>query len=459
MTSSVLLERVCPPGLTTRWHPAVLHPKQMAYLNSMARLNLVAAGRRSFKTEAGKRRVVRSAIFHDRWPDAQFFACGPTHQQAKDIFWVDIKKLVPDWAFKVNRKRSISDGELRIDLANGACIRVAGLDKPQRIEGGFWDGGVITEFAECKEGLFDAHIRPMMMRGGWCDLESVPEGRNHFYTEVEFARNYQVSEPNGLEYAYYHWKVSEVLHLYLGKEAAQLELKRAKEKMDPRTYSQEYDAEFLNASGLVYYCFDRDVHCMRLEYNPKADLHIAFDFNRSPGVAAIAQEEDGGICNWIGEVHIPENSNTPAVARRVAADWGKHPGEVYLYGDPSGSARTTKSEDGLSDWDAIDKILRPVFGARLHRRVPRSHPRVNNRVNSVNSRLMNSLGDPRMFVDPRKCPNIVRDFEGVMLLKGGSGEIDKDKTPKLTHLTDAMGYYVWERWPSRPVNITESESM
>jgi hypothetical protein len=52
-----------------------------------------------------------------------------------------------------------------------------------------------------------------------------------------------------------------------------------------------------------------------------------------------------------------------------------------------------------------------------------------------------------MMVDARKSPNVVRDFEGVQLLKGGSGEIDKKATPDLTHISDAIGYYVEHCFP------------
>jgi hypothetical protein len=46
-----------------------------------------------------------------------------------------------------------------------------------------------------------------------------------------------------------------------------------------------------------------------------------------------------------------------------------------------------------------------------------------------------------MMVDPAKAPSVVRDFEGVRLLKGGSGEIDKKADPLLSHWTDGIGYY------------------
>ena len=38
----------------------------------------------------------------------------------------------------------------------------------------------------------------------------------------------------------------------------------------------------------------------------------------------------------------------------------------------------------------------------------------------------------RLMVDPSRAPKTVKDFEGVTLLQGGSGEIDKGANPDLT---------------------------
>lgn len=443
-----------PPSLTSRWTSAKLDPRQLAYLRSTARINYVYAGRRSFKTEAAKRRVVKQAIFHNTWPDARFFACAPVHQQAKDIFWEDIKRLVPDWAFKVNRQRSISDGELRIDLANGALIKVAGLDKPARIEGGFWDGGVISEYADCKADVFDAHIRPMMMRGGWIDLEGVPEGRNHFHEEIRAARLLLKDPANVGEVAIHHWKTWEVLHLWLGVERARAELKSMQDRMDPLTWLQECGAGFIHFQGMAYHCFSvrRNVK-HKLPYDPNRELIFCFDFNVSPGVAVICQDDDKAkITNVIGEVHVPRNSNTPVVCRKLIEDWGKHKGIIGIYGDATGGADGTAKVSG-SDWDLVRRDLRAHFGDRVMMRVPDANPKERARVNAMNSRLLTQSGNAHLHIDA-KCTNLIKDFQEVRLLEGSAGEIDKKINPNATHMTDALGYFIEKRYPVRPATVS-----
>jgi hypothetical protein len=51
------------------------------------------------------------------------------------------------------------------------------------------------------------------------------------------------------------------------------------------------------------------------------------------------------------------------------------------------------------------------------------------------------------MVDPMKAPHVIRDLEGVQLLDGGSGEIDKKANPELSHISDALGYLVAKEFP------------
>ncbi len=42
-----------------------------------------------------------------------------------------------------------------------------------------------------------------------------------------------------------------------------------------------------------------------------------------------------------------------------------------------------------------------------------------------------------------KCVELIRDLEEVVY-KPGTTVIDKDRDPKRTHLSDALGYLVWQ---------------
>lgn len=447
--------------LTRAWTKVRLDPRQYAYFNSGVRINVVAAGRRSFKTEGACRRLVRRAIRRQKFEDTRYFACAPTQQQSKDIFWDRILRLVPAWALATPMAPhvSISQSELVIKLWHGGVLQVAGLDKPQRIEGGrggFWDGGVVDEFADCKPGVIDAHIRPMMMRGGWLDITGVPEGKaNHFYLEYERAKK-------DLQSVTHHWKTSEVLHLYLGREAAEAELRHAKANLPPHLYRQEYDAEFVSFEGKAYYCFDSSLNVCplgeRLKYNPILPLVLCLDFNSSPGVAVILQEQaspqwlkrrygescPARVTAVIDEVYIPRNSNTKKVVKMFAEKYRSHKGEVHLYGDPAGGAKVSSQTEG-TDWDIAKAVLKQFFGKHVRDYVAKSHPPVRVRMNSLNGRLSTADEIVHLILDNKNCPMTIRDFDQVE--SNEAGDIVKEKGSPLTHLTDALGYYVAERHP------------
>jgi hypothetical protein len=76
-----------------------------------------------------------------------------------------------------------------------------------------------------------------------------------------------------------------------------------------------------------------------------------------------------------------------------------------------------------------------------------SNPVVRERVQLMNAKLAAANGERLLQVHPR-CTELIRDFEQV-LYKEGSGVVDKDKDPKRTHLSDALGYLVWQECGGR----------
>lgn len=335
-----------------------------------------------------------------------------------------------------------SETELKIQIFNArggiSEIFVVGLDRPERIEGRGWDFGVIDEIANTKQGSWGENIRPALAdRGGGAWLIGVPEGRGFYHDLYLRAR----ADDTG-EWAAFHWVSADIL--------PPAEIAAARRDLDELTYQQEYEGSFVSFHGRAYPAFSDKTHCAPLAYDATDELALCFDFNTSPGVAAVCQEQvlPNGLrgTGVIGEVWIPQNSTTLRVCDRLIADWGHHRGRVVCYGDATGGAGGSAKVAG-SDWDLIRGKLRPVFGARLSFRVPAANPKERARVNAVNSRLLSMSGEIRLMVDPRRAPHVVTDFEGVRVIEGGAGEIDKKSDPMLTHLVDALGYMVHERFP------------
>jgi len=436
------------PELTDRWYALSPHEKQIAYDECTARFTVAYAGRRSGKTEIAKRRLVRKALSYSASHDGLFVAAAPTFAQAKSIWWADLKAMVPQWAIQ-----RIINSTLSIYLKTGTELKVMGLDEPARLEGRPIDYIVIDEFASCKMEVWQHHLRPALDtvgRPGSASFIGVPEGRGHYYDLVRKAE----ADDTG-EWEAFHWVSADILPNSV--------IESARRELDPLVFEQEYEGSFVTFAGAAYHSFSPEHNITKnLPYDPKNPIIICLDFNVSPGVAVVAQEFEAGtngiphdFTGIIGEVHIPNGSNTRYVCNKLKEDWFAHEGEVHLHGDATGGARKSSGHDG-TDWEIVEQILRPVFAGRVFSRYPRANPSERHRVNSVNARCCSAGENPirRMFVDVTKAPNVSRDLENTPLVKGGGGQIDKKADLTVSHLSDALGYYITEVHPCAVVRTT-----
>lgn len=440
--------------LPKRWTRLVSHDEQIRAFRSPKRFNVIPAGRRSGKTEIiGKRKMaLRAMLCHDQafpqyyspWPDPKYFIAAPTRDQVKRIYWSDMKSLIPPAMLA----KPPNESSLILSLLNGAELYLMGLDKPERIEGSPWDWGLVDEIANVKPQAWPENIRPSLSdRRGGCDFIGVPEGRNHYWEMYDKALRSMEMLGEDSEWAAFTWFSADIL--------PPEEIAAARMDLDPLVFQQEYEASFVSFTGLAYYNFDRKVHVGRYRqyYNKQAPLVLTFDFNVSPGTANIIQEMDSSVFDVpktvsvsIGEVYIPQQSNTERICKKIIEDWSRHEGLVICYGDATGGADGTAKVKG-TDWDLIKQKLYPVFGERLYFKIPKKNPRERQRINAVNSRMLTATGDVRYLVDGEYCPWTVRDFEGVRVIEGSAGEIDKKTDKKLTHMSDGIGYYMHREFP------------
>lgn len=431
---------------------------QRDYFKYRGRFCTVPAGRRGGKTELANRRVYYRGLenaINMRNGDTErkrFFLGGPTIGHAKKLYWDRLKELARDtgvgWLDK-------SEGNLMMLLPTNVEIWIMGFAEPDRFDGIVWHGGVVDEFADMSWEVWSEHIRPGLTdTGGWCDFIGVPAGRNHYWKMVqEYSINPQLDY-----WQNFHWTTEEILPKYLGKEQARIEIEQAKQDLDPRTYEQEYRASFVTFAGRAYYQYEPDEHTVyRQKYDPKLPLVFALDFNVSPGVASIMQEQKGST-RCIDEVYIHQNSNTLLVCDKLIEKYGEHSSHVFVYGDASGSAGGSAQVKG-SDWELVKQKLGPVFGNRVNYRVPRSNPPVIARINALNSRLKSTSGEIRLYVDPVKAPMTARDFEGVRTDDAGGILKQKGKDDYLTHMSDAIGYYVQREFPVQGKTMVRNQEL
>jgi hypothetical protein len=413
-----------------------LSDPQRAIASSDTRHRVAACGRRFGKSHLGIREMARFA----RLPKQRVWYVSPTYRMSKQIIWQPLKEklMAVRWVEKANEQ------DLTLTLRNGSTIGLRGADNPDSLRGVGLNFLVIDEASDVKEETWTTVLSPTLSdTGGHVLFLGTPRGRNWFHALWERGQN---GVPGWASWQYTTLQ---------GGNVPPDEVEQKKRDLDELSFAQEYEASFVSFEGRAYRDFLRSTHCAPLQYDSRLPLNFCFDFNVEPGVVVVIQEQQlpNGLQGTavIGEVWIPRSSSTPAVCRKLAYDWGNHFGPVRIYADATGGARGSSRVAG-SDLDLIRAELSPVFRDRLQMRVPAVNPVERSRVNAVNSRIKSAAGEVRLMVDPVKAPHVVTDLEGVALLKGGSGELDKKTNPTLSHISDALGYYVAKEFPLvRPV--------
>ena len=126
----------------------------------------------------------------------------------------------------------------------------------------------------------------------------------------------------------------------------------------------------------------------------------------------------------------------------------RHQAGVNVYGDVSGFSRKTVSG---TDYSVVKAKLAPIFGPRVNLRIDRSNPPVVERVLMVNSKLKTAAGEASLFVSS-KCKELILDFEQVVYQAELQGDRQEPRISRRTHLSDALGYLVWEEFkPQQPI--------
>jgi hypothetical protein len=87
-------------------------------------------------------------------------------------------------------------------------------------------------------------------------------------------------------------------------------------------------------------------------------------------------------------------------------------------------------------------------GIRLQYHVPRANPSVRDRINLTNAKLRSAAGVVGLLLDPR-CKELIKDLEQVTY-KADSNVVDKDRDRMRTHLSDALGYLLWQECRTLP---------
>ena len=426
---------------TARWFPipakAINHPIQIELVkdisNESFRNYIIAAGRRSYKTERFlKRLFVQKAL---REENKIYFLGAPVRKQAKEIFWNDVKDLS-----KKIYVKSISETDLKIIYKNGCVLNVVGLKEFSTIEGGRAHGVGISEWQRCDPAVYDQTFQPMLNdTRGFCVKEFRPLGKNHAYDDY-------IKKNEG--WKSYHWTAEDILD--------PIQILEAKNDLGEQDYNREYLASFETGSSDPYYAYS-ELNNKAYKPNWKLPTALTCDFNATdkPMSWVLGQKENVGgydITNWF-KAFSYQYTNTEKMCEVLDIYLKQELGDNYritvrLYGDYR-SGKAKQSNSSYTDWE----IIHSYFANKIKFiDCYKSCTSIRDSIGATNAQMCNTLGIRKQFVNPETCKPLVLDWQkcewadNQMELK----EWETTEGVKRGHLCRAVDYYNDYEYPIKP---------
>ena len=401
-------------------------PQRKVY-DAPKRFKLLCSGRRFGKTYLCIARLLTWAL---EKPGSLNWYVTANYRMAKQIAWRQLKDMAPrDLVVKQN------ESDLTIEFVNGARISLRGADNEDSLRGVSLSALVVDEAAYVKKSAWEMVLRPALSdQGGPAWFITTPAGLNWFHDLWE-----QAEEQDD-------WCTFSFTTIEGGNVPAE-EIAAAKRTLDERTFRQEYLASFETLSGRCFPEFgdgnlDPDVA------DTNGPVLVGLDFNVGVMAGCIASKVGDTLHIW-DDISV-KNSNTDEVMQMLKARFPNR--EVYVYPDPTGSARKT-SAAGETDHGIIRK-----WGFKC---ISPKHPwAVKDRLNATNWLIKNAEGQRRLFVHPR-CKDLIKSFKSTTF-KEGSEDFVIDKTAGVEHWIDGTGYLIlsamnqvkpWQTGSSKSVRV------
>ena len=200
-------------------------------------------------------------------------------------------------------------------------------------------------------------------------------------------------------------------------------------------------------AGKTYYAFDKAINVkpyLPVESDETLQIVISFDFNVDP-MCAVEIVFERGVYHQIREYKI-SSSRTDELCDMIIDDIkGRYDFKrtsFIITGDATGVRSGTRSEhdDFAIIKQRFDEFAESLKGIKLNVDliIPKANPLVRDRVNYVNN-----LFEKKKFLISSECIETIKDFD-LVSWKKGADKFSLDKSQReLTHLSDAVGYSLW----------------
>jgi phage terminase large subunit len=415
------------------------HSKQTEFISDGHRYQVLNWGRRTGKSVGVWEKVVIQGILRQ----GTYYIIAPTYKQAKAIYWREIcKRYKGDFMTFNEQELSITFDHLSgavIPTANGDVvvnhdpdlpptrIELKGADNPDSLRGTSLSGAVLDEYAFMPDGkyLYDTIIRPALSdRNGWAVFISTPNGvQNHFYDLVKTAQKdperYYFSHATALDNPY-----------FTQNEFAEAKAEYEKEgKLDQ--FNQEWMAEFVNPSQLIYNNFDYATHVFKDfdEMPLEGSYNLTIDFGMTDPTAALFVKIDYAGNWWVYDEIYKTDLHLDQL--------------IYVLRDKMGDDRFTRIlGDGAARFE-LESLRKRRF------RITSSKKGADSIANGIRElkallEVREGSGKPKFFIHS-KCVETIKEFERYSWERDSRGEIVPIPEDTHNHSMDALRYLALDK--------------
>lgn len=419
-----------------------LLPATIKVIKSPKPTTLFIGGRGSAKSFTGGLWLVLNAL---KEPGYVWGACAPTHSQSSAVVLPNITRHLDSlglpWVYNktppwLRSRFSRHDGILSVKTPRSEYSSQIFIGSAEKFD--FWRG---REFAglwadEIRDFREDAIKVILACLRGFGDKNRIfpklftttPNGFDSIYKEY--------IEPNRPDVEIIRSASNE--NIFLPKSF----FEELKANYSEKFYRQEVLGEILNFTvGQVVTSFDRNINVTSEPL--EGDYFLSCDFNLCP-MSWVYGRYTKNRAHFSGELVSRDVARTSTSFHEFVSKFPEVKGKrLYVYGDSSGRARTTKSHK--TDYELIREAALDYSITVVDRSLTKN-PSHADRINVFNSSLEKGI----LTFDPA-CEQLFTDFYNAVW-KEGTREINKSKYDP--HSFDAASYFVYKEFGAAGTRVS-----
>lgn len=389
------------------------HPKQAYILNDPKRFKHLRCGRRF-----GKTKLIAELCLPALEKGVPVGIWYPTYKDSIEV-WDTIKKVYKDVISKKDESLK------KIWFLGGGQVDFWAMENPESGQGFKYYRAIVDEAAKASafKRAWEETIRATLTDyKGDAYIMSRPKP-NCYFKELE---DKHTGKKN---WGFYHFTTYD--NPYIDNS----EVDEAKEDLDPRTFEQEYLAEYVDPTAkYFFYTFDEKLHVQECSIIESLPIKLSFDFNIDPFTCTVFQTPTDNTMNFIREIQLP-NSDIFQMCDHIKAFY---PRAFFIAtGDRTGYNQTGTKRGKTSYWKIIKRELN-LSDSQLKLR--------SKNLDLIESRVLcnSAFHSKNISIDP-SCEKLIRDCKYAIV--DDKGVLIKDRSKNTNDMLDCGRYALDSVWP------------